>query len=31
MYDAVDHTSLGEQPQYEFNLYYYIYFVAFIG
>lgn len=30
MYDAVDHTSLGEQPQYEFNLYYYIYFVAFI-
>ena len=31
MYDAVDHTAVDKQPEYEVNLYYYIYFVAFIG
>ena len=30
MVDAIDSTQVDEQPSFENNLYYYLYFVAFI-
>ena len=30
MIDAIDSTSVDEQPSFENNLYYYLYFVGFI-
>ena len=31
MYDAVDMTDVDQQPAHENSVYYYIYFIAFIG